>query len=263
MFSSILQKAGFKPGHSLRSSVPKLLMTAVMIGGAGSLLSAGSANAAIIGNFGNSLPSDLQPGDVFTNGDKILTLLTLPTEGSGNIDFDSNTNLPPPGPENDTWNVAVNFTPNRFGPSGNVGLFGYKFEIDQVLQPFAYFKQIALDTVHGGTGPSASKFVYASEADYLADTNLNLPFAGRVTTLVSLNGIGTDVALPFNTYKTLWIRDSFTPGANGDLKTLNNEYTQGDSSISRVPGPLPLLGAGMALGFSRKLRSRIKGSVKA
>ena len=27
-----------------------------------------------------------------------------------------------------------------------------------------------------------------------------------------------------------------------------------------VPGPLPLLGAGAAFGFSRKLRGRIKGS---
>jgi len=237
-------------------------MAAVMVGGAGSLLSAGSAHAAVIGSFGNSLPTDLQPGDVFTNGDKILTFITPPTLGVGNIDFSSNLNFPPPGPENNTWDVAVNFTPTSFGPDGAVGLFEYKFEINQTLEPFAYFKQISLDTTHGGTNPTASKYVYASEADFFADVNLLLPNPARVAQLTSLNGVASTVALPFNTYKTLWVRDSFTPGSAGSLKTLVNEYTQGDSSIT-VPGPLPVLGAGMALGFSRKLRSRIKGTAKA
>jgi len=128
------------------------------------------------------------------------------------------------------------------------------FEISS-SQPNAYFKKIALDTVHGGNGPTASKFVYATEQDFLDDTDLLNPFAGRIAQLTSLNGVASNVTLPFDTYRALWVRDTFTPGGNGDLKTLTNEYTQGDSS--RVPGPLPLMGAGVALGFSRKLRRRI------
>ena len=254
MLASLLHKAGSRPGRTLSATLPKLLLVAAMVGGTGSLLAAGSAHAAVIGNFGNSLPSDLQPGDSFTEGDKILTLITLPTVSKGNIDFSSNTNLPPPGPENDTWTVAVNFTPVVFGPSTAVGLFEYMFEISSSL-PNAYFKKIALDTIHGGTGPTASKFVYATEQDFLDDTNLLIPFAGRIAQLTSLNGVASNVTLPFDTYRALWVRDTFTPGDNGDLKTLTNEFTQGDTSI--VPGPLPLMGAGVALGFSRKLRRRI------
>jgi len=256
MFTSLLQRAGFSPGRSLQSTIPKLLMAAAVVGGSVSLLSAGSAHAVIIGNFGNSLPSDLQPGDVFTNGDKILTLITLPTEGAGNIDFLSNLLLPPPGPENDTWNVKVNFTPTAFGPSPNTGVFEYKFEIDQNISKSAFFKQVALDTSHGGSNPTASKFVYGNVVDFTNSTN-------PIVTLTSLNGIGSDFNFPFNTFRTLWVRDTFTPGANGDLTTLNNEYTQGDASLTRAPGPLPVMGAGLALGFSRKLRSRIKASAKA
>lgn len=54
----------------------------------------------------------------------------------------------------------------------------------------------------------------------------------------------------------LWIRDtwsSYGPG-NGNIDAITNTY---------VPGPLPVLGAGAAFGFSRKLRSRIKASSAA
>lgn len=74
MFSSILQKAGLKPGHSLRSSVPKLLMTAVMVGGAGSLLSAGSAKAIVSCDFGGYGLNDCAVNSFFTLDDKKLTI---------------------------------------------------------------------------------------------------------------------------------------------------------------------------------------------
>jgi hypothetical protein len=54
----------------------------------------------------------------------------------------------------------------------------------------------------------------------------------------------------------LWIHDrwsSYGPG-NGNINAFVNVY---------VPGPLPVLGAGAAFGFSRKLRSRIKASSAA
>jgi hypothetical protein len=54
----------------------------------------------------------------------------------------------------------------------------------------------------------------------------------------------------------LWIHDrwsSYGPG-NGNINAIVNVY---------VPGPLPVLGAGAAFGFSRKLRSRIKASSAA
>jgi hypothetical protein len=86
-----------------------------------------------------------------------------------------------------------------------------------------------------------------------------------IVTLTSTDGSAQSHDFAFNAYKDLFVRDTYAPGLNGSLTTLNNSFTQGDSSRDRdkVPGPLPLLGAGAAFGFSRKLRSRIKASVKA
>jgi len=47
----------------------------------------------------------------------------------------------------------------------------------------------------------------------------------------------------------------------GGATVLDNTLVQnGFSSDTEVPGPLPLLGAGAAFGFSRRIRSRIKAS---
>jgi hypothetical protein len=51
----------------------------------------------------------------------------------------------------------------------------------------------------------------------------------------------------------LLIIDEWDPGMVGSVDNLVNNFSQ-------TPGPLPLLGAGAAFGFSRKLRSRIKMS---
>ena len=144
--------------------------------------------------------------------------------------------------------MKVNFTP----AVTTSGVFEYKFEINQLISPTAYFKQVSLDASHGGTGTSASKIVYSSLLDFTNNTN-------SIATLTSTDGSSSVVPFPVDTYKTLWVRYTFTPGANGNITTLNNEYTQGDIS---VPGPLPVVGAGMAFGFSRKLRSRIKAGAK-
>ncbi len=48
-----------------------------------------------------------------------------------------------------------------------------------------------------------------------------------------------------------WIKDTFIPG-DGSIDNAQNTV--------RTPGPLPILGAGAAFGFSRKLRGRIKAT---
>jgi hypothetical protein len=56
----------------------------------------------------------------------------------------------------------------------------------------------------------------------------------------------------------IFVRDSWNIPDTSPAKidAIQNNYTQ----VDRVPGPLPLLGAGAAFGFSRKLRKRIKTS---
>jgi hypothetical protein len=59
----------------------------------------------------------------------------------------------------------------------------------------------------------------------------------------------------------IWVTDSYTSTAslpNGQITGITNTFM---TAVNPVPGPLPLLGAGAAFGFSRKLRRRIKSVV--
>jgi hypothetical protein len=53
----------------------------------------------------------------------------------------------------------------------------------------------------------------------------------------------------------LYVTNKYTSN-DGTIFSFENSYKQGTA----VPGPLPVLGAGVAFGFSRKLRRRIKGA---
>lgn len=107
--------------------------------------------------------------------------------------------------------------------------------------PGQWWYEVELDSTHQGTGVSVTKELFSDPAL----TNKIIP------SLVSTDGSvdGPD-AIP-NTYNTIWVKDSYTTGPNGQLVSINNEFKQ-------TPGPLAILGAGTAFGFSRKLRSRIK-----
>ena len=61
--------------------------------------------------------------------------------------------------------------------------------------------------------------------------------------------------LPLHGYQDLYIIDTLNPGTNGVIFRYANGFRQ-----ERVPGPLPLLAAGTAFGFSRKLRRRLQAS---
>jgi hypothetical protein len=63
-----------------------------------------------------------------------------------------------------------------------------------------------------------------------------------------------NVWLPLHGYQELYIIDSLDPGSMGNIQSYVNLFRQ------EVPGPLPLLGAGTAFGFSRKLRRRLQAS---
>jgi hypothetical protein len=64
------------------------------------------------------------------------------------------------------------------------------------------------------------------------------------------------------TYATPLVSDSFTAALSGitgnGIQSVQSTYFVAQDSTSPVPGPLPILGAAAAFGFSRKLRSRIK-----
>jgi hypothetical protein len=58
--------------------------------------------------------------------------------------------------------------------------------------------------------------------------------------------------------KTIRVMDDYSV-TQGSINSFQNSFTQitRDPQEESVPGPLPLLGAGAAFGFSRRLRTRV------
>jgi hypothetical protein len=272
MLASILQKAGFKPGRSLHLSIPKLLLAATVAGGAVSLLGAGSARATtwkstctfgILGECTGASgtgwtttkspinPPATAPGNPpLQLGDKLLNIITYSfANGIGNpaptghFDFEWQDSDTPTVFGDDNWNLRTVFDNALSGllptPANDaVGFLNYTLEI---VGSSATFKNAQVDGSTTGSGNTVIKSIVSP-----------------AVTLTSINGGISNVNIG-GTF--LNVTDTYRVTNTGGLNSFNNGFTQND--IPPVPGPLPLMGAGMALGFSRKLRSRIKGSVKA
>jgi hypothetical protein len=77
--------------------------------------------------------------------------------------------------------------------------------------------------------------------------------------LTAAGGAGTTVSFtPSLTSQTFTQSFSATPSGNLVANSLGTIYSITPGPASEVPGPLPILGAGAAFGFSRRLRHRIK-----
>ena len=76
----------------------------------------------------------------------------------------------------------------------------------------------------------------------------------KITPDLDLIGSGFRPVQGFAPQSEIYIRDTFNNPVLGQSSIDNAQNTV------RTPGPLPILGAGAAFGFSRKLRSRIKAS---
>ena len=122
-------------------------------------------------------------------------------------------------------------------PSTTAGSFDYTVGI---TQPGNTFNTVFAN--YTGTGANQSTSVTSSSFPGTASST----FAG--TNLVSFNSGVTSA-----TFSQIW-----SAGGSSNLTSFGITFTQ---STSSVPGPLPVLGAGAAFGFSRKLRKRIKQSV--
>ena len=193
-------------------------------------------------------------------GDKKLTLngadpntYVLPTLGSGFIDFTWQTFGD--GPDDDLWKIVVDFKPDLFAPPTGNGVFKYTLE---ALAENYFFNTVGLDSDkqelsnQGGT----TTVVKAMLTGYIK------------APLESKNGDNAGLAFFQDDYNLITVTDEYavTAGDSGTiiLDRFVNSYTQRFSTNppepTDVPGPLPLLGAGAAFGFSRRLRSRLLAS---
>ena len=134
--------------------------------------------------------------------------------------------------------------------TGNFGPFTYGYDVD-ITDAGWEFSQLGLDS---DVAALLNRATVVKSAD---------PGAGEeaILTLTSVNGAPAGPATFEGSYKSIVIRDTVTLVASPvvEITSVTNAWTQRPSS--KVPGPLPLLGAGAAFGMSRRLRRRIKSSV--
>lgn len=175
------------------------------------------------------------PYDSTAPSDKQITFLQGPTAGMGDIEFEWIPVTPLPGYLSDIWKIDVDFTPALQGPV--TGVFDYEINIFEGPMQFNTV-ELSVDAVAGT--PTVTKSIYG-DAGF---TQL----LQQIT--VSGNATSGYLALPSD-YTTLYVRDSYVLKDGDILDNFQNNFTQ-------VPGPLPLLGAGTAFGFSRRLRRRVR-----
>lgn len=219
---------------TLRHRSAGLLTTSLLLAGV-SALAPTSVRAGNTCSFGGNPDAPAcRSGFVFdAQGDKKMNLVQLPTAGMGTVQFVLQ--------GNDTWVVDVDFIPDLMKP-----LVGW-LEFDITVDPFPNLFELqnyGLVITGPPIGTTSPEFKVKT-------TSADLPMIMADQTNPVITGLFDSGVT------TTRIRNDYSV-TQGSINTLQNSFTQrprGD--IDRVPGPLPLLGAGAAFGFSRRLRTRV------
>ena len=156
-----------------------------------------------------------------------MTLTKLPTIGMGTIQFALQAGI---------WVVDVDFIPDLEAPSGT-GMLEYDLTIDPAFNNV--FREGGLAIIGPPLGDREFKVKKFA-------TGLPMLMADETVTQSSAS---FDPGL-----KTISVRDEYLV-TDGSINSFQNSFTQ--RGTAKAPGPLPLLGAGAAFGFSRRLRTRV------
>jgi hypothetical protein len=237
MFSSLLMMSQqlAEPSCLIRRFSPSVTTATLALSAivAGLVLSGGEARAQkTCGTF--------QPPYTGTCVDSRFTLIGLagPTSGTGDIKLhDINT---PANPA--LVGLNVEFSPD-YGAPPNGGPRNGEFRY-QLISNADVFNWARLDSNCPLAGCNVKKYLF-SDASFTTPITLS----NSKTFLESINGSAEQATL-MGSYSTLYIRETYSVDATGILDNFGNTF--------QTPGPLPILGAGAAFGFSRKLRNRIK-----
>ncbi len=219
---------------SAKHLLTRTLMAAALIGGAGATLSAGSAEAAT--GCGVGIPwADWVGGQALTCGDKQFAWQSTTTIGAL---ASSTVSANEPLPGDYLFNLDLpTFTTNPFD-------FTY---VASIIGSPSVFSAVDLDS-------DADNF--ANPPSILTAT-FTFADGNSPIVLTSTNG-SADLEDVLGHPTTMTVRNQYN--GVGAIDSFENSYQQ----VDKVPGPVPILGAGMAFGFSRKLRRRIQGDrVKA
>jgi hypothetical protein len=171
--------------------------------------------------------------------DKNLTVSTYPTLGKGTVQFSRD--------EDQNFMVDVVFQPS-VGKSlfeTTEGLFEYDLAIAGSDDVF----NTARLSVTTSSNSTLVKKTIRSDTPTLV--------------LESISGTPDERAFTNRSLTFISVRDTYSV-SEGSLKGFQNSFTQEDkTNPESVPGPLPLFGAGAALGFSRRIRGRIRNQRQA
>jgi hypothetical protein len=226
--------------NKLTSKTRKAFLAAGLLSGAAlsSIVLAAPANAADC-VAGDVASYQMLTGGECTSGDKTYSNFIFT-----NLNSADTVTISPGIP---THTIALS---NSSGwGAGTYGL-SYRVTIDP-LAPY-YLRAYAASS-------SSSIFVPSLVSGTIGLTASAMP---PLSGTIPLNS-GTTVPSFYTTPLTLKT-DVFTTEVivtDGFLTAFDNSIVQGINNTDRVPGPLPLLGAGAAFGFSRRIRNRIKAAV--
>lgn len=245
-------------GSFLRGLLSTASLTVTSVAGGWALLSAGPAHADWAFVNGQAT-CNFYPGDVPSpatnacaqdpanpsNGyfasptvvDKILTPLYYDAFCSGLVCTDELNFYTSGGPL--PFNVDLDFNPDV----DQAGSFIYKLDI--VPGSGYVFDMAGLSGASSTATPGLTKTIATG-------WNGSNDLAGSILATLNSNGSFVQTSLPAG-LTTIYVKDSWNP-TNGVVDNIQNYYSQ------TVPGPLPILGAGAALGISRRLRRRIKSA---
>jgi hypothetical protein len=243
---------------NFRKRLTKLVKALVLVAATSTMVSGKSAYAQNTCWFGAPDPqiliprcSDTTPFAFDRIDDKNLTITKHPTIGYGTISFTST--IDPGNPT--VYNIDVtfgNFFPPEPGvvptdfPSSIPGLFEYDL----------------------GIFPSGMTYDSGALSSTMSSSAGNEVVSTRVTKnvindsdfqLVSENGARVFGAFTIRDLTSIKVKDEYIVYL-GSLKNFRNSFTQLGGSPpddQPVPGPLPVLGAAAAYGYSRRLRGRI------
>ena len=237
--------ARLQPHASGSQLLRSAAISAALLTGCAGLLVGGSAKAAAVatvdtctfGVAGATCPTyTTAPGRL---ADKIFSVVKAPNQGSGEVKFtwvDYTGNGVSP---EDDWASVIDWgTPGIIGPLAG-GEFDYTLSIDPAS---GYsFGLVSLDSQElGSGGTTVTKELFKGLTD-----------ANSLGVLTSVSGGHDELDLAGTGIQQLYVKDSWSVSEQHSLQTLSNGFEQ------TVPGPLPLLGAAAAFGWSRKLRRRV------
>jgi hypothetical protein len=261
MMTSFLLGA-FRLRNRLSKALPSVALAASGLVAGASLLSGGEAKAFSCsfgpgGTCDTNIWHDSNP--VATDKQILFKTLPSPTitgqtiagdikfdwvDINGNTTWDELADL-----KVDQWHVNVDFNPINLMSADGQSNFDY---IMKITNPSLWFYDVFLGSVTSPTAPPGglvSKQLF--HVDHNGSTDPTLWTQGALITAI-MDNTGTAILDPLH-LQEIWVSDTALANVNGSVDNYQNSFRQ-------VPGPLPLLGAGAAFGYTRKLRRRLKAT---